>query len=203
LKSTVPTAMEAVKHDRHTESLQTKQARQIRRLEAREVVMTQNAYSLAIINALGGNTHNGSCRCPCHDDRVKSLSVNAATKRDVFPPVVLKCHADCSQDMLVTWCKEQGLWPKPERLPRMVNFRPPPGAANTSKRTTSKRRTRRRRPPPPHRLLHSTDGGDRTKSRQRQNTASSTVSARRPYRHLRAKSATRIFERARHPTSAA
>jgi hypothetical protein len=118
--------MEAVKHDRHTESLQTKQARQIRRLEAREVVMTQNAYSLAIINALGGNTHNGSCRCPCHDDRVKSLSVNAATKRDVFPPVVLKCHADCSQDMLVTWCKEQGLWPKPERLPRMVNFRPRP-----------------------------------------------------------------------------
>ena len=67
------------------------------------------------------------CRCPCHDDRIKSLSVHAATKQGVFPPVVLKCHGpDCSQDMLVSWCKEQGLWPKPERpLPmRYVNFRP-------------------------------------------------------------------------------
>jgi putative DNA primase/helicase len=62
----------------------------------------------AIINRLGGNLHTGMCRCPMHEDDTASLHVSSGEGGKVL----LKCHAGCSQDAVVGWCKQAGLWEK-------------------------------------------------------------------------------------------
>jgi putative DNA primase/helicase len=57
-----------------------------------------------IIKALGGNLSSGMCPCPLHKDRTASLHIEAGRK----VPVVFKCHAGCSQDVLVAWFKSRG-----------------------------------------------------------------------------------------------
>jgi hypothetical protein len=68
--------------------------------------MQQCSASLAIIRRLDGNPTTGMCRCPCHDDKTPSLHVSTS---DQNRPL-LKCHAGCSQERLIDWCKQHGLW---------------------------------------------------------------------------------------------
>jgi putative DNA primase/helicase len=75
----------------------------------------QGTESLAIIGRLDGNPNNGMCHCPCHDDSKASLRVSAASGGKVL----LHCKAGCSQEVLVEWCKQHGLWPTSKRV---VNF---------------------------------------------------------------------------------
>ena len=88
-------------------------AKIVRALERRHrcagcTVMTQNTASLAIIEALKGNSHSGMCLCPLHEDKTPSLHVSAGKDDD---KALLYCHAHCSQGDLVAWCKAHGLWP--------------------------------------------------------------------------------------------
>jgi hypothetical protein len=64
-----------------------------------------------IINALGG--YGGLCRCPCHDDRRPSLSVDYRGGR-----VLVKCFGGCSQATLVEYFKRRGLWPSSSPRPQ-------------------------------------------------------------------------------------
>jgi len=48
------------------------------------------------------------CRCPAHDDRTASLSLD---DRD-SGGVLVKCFANCSNEAVVAALKERGLWPK-------------------------------------------------------------------------------------------
>jgi hypothetical protein len=50
-----------------------------------------------------------SCCCPSHDDRTPSLSI-----RESEGKILVKCHAGCSQEAVVSKLKDKGLWPKPE-----------------------------------------------------------------------------------------
>jgi putative DNA primase/helicase len=75
----------------------------------------------AIIKRLGGNLHSGMCCCPCHEDDTPSLHVS--TSKD--GKVLLHCHAQCSQEALVGWCKDRGLWPKNERRADFRTIRRP------------------------------------------------------------------------------
>src|SRR5262245_38480920 len=84
----------------------------------------QNAASLRIIQALGGSERTGMCRCPAHDDRSPSLHVHAGDNGKVL----VKCHAGCAQDKIITWMKAHNLWGKTtgerasERQERQVHW---------------------------------------------------------------------------------
>ncbi|RWB60453.1 DUF3631 domain-containing protein [Mesorhizobium sp.] len=73
-----------------------------------------------IVRALGGrwNGNSGMAKCPCHEDDKPSLSVTAGRKF----PVVVKCHAGCSQEAVITRLKALGLWPTTERDRRQAKI---------------------------------------------------------------------------------
>jgi putative DNA primase/helicase len=65
-----------------------------------------------IARALGG-TRSGRgymARCPAHDDRSPSLSL-ADSADGADSRVLVRCHAGCSQDAVITALKARGLWP--------------------------------------------------------------------------------------------
>lgn len=69
-----------------------------------------------IVKALGGR--NGMARCPAHDDRTPSLSVNETDDGTVL----LKCFAGCSQDEVMGALTRRGLWSGPaESSPAKAN----------------------------------------------------------------------------------
>lgn len=59
-----------------------------------------------IIQGLGGNARTGMCRCPAHDDGTPSLHVSESANGKVL----VKYHAGCSQDAIITALKTRGLW---------------------------------------------------------------------------------------------
>jgi len=65
-----------------------------------------NAETIA--KALGGRRvgTNWMARCPAHDDREPSLSINDA--RD--GKVLVRCHAGCSQEQVIATLRPRGLW---------------------------------------------------------------------------------------------
>jgi len=64
----------------------------------------QNVLSLAVINGLGGSEYSGQCLCPAHDDRDPSLTVKAGHSGNV----VVRCHAGCSQEKVLTELRRRG-----------------------------------------------------------------------------------------------
>lgn len=66
-----------------------------------------DAYELT--ETLGGRWSDGrstgSARCPAHDDRHASLSVS-----DRDGKLLVKCHANCSQEAVIAALTERGLW---------------------------------------------------------------------------------------------
>jgi predicted P-loop ATPase len=56
-----------------------------------------------------------SACCPAHDDKNPSLSIN-----DSDSGVLVRCHAGCSQDDVVTALKEKNLWPVTKSKKRIV-----------------------------------------------------------------------------------
>jgi putative DNA primase/helicase len=67
--------------------------------------MISNAHS--IINALHGNSHNGMCLCPAHEDTTPSLKVSEQNGK-----VLVHCFAGCPQERVISRLKELGLWNK-------------------------------------------------------------------------------------------
>jgi hypothetical protein len=65
----------------------------------------------ALVAALGGKWHGsyGTARCPAHEDRDPSLSVT-----DKGGKLLVKCHAGCTQDAVVSALKRLGHWPDGE-----------------------------------------------------------------------------------------
>lgn len=80
-----------------------------------------------LTKALAGrwNGKSGSARCPAHDDRKASLTINDG--RNGAP--VVCCHAHCSQDTVISALRSAGLWPA-ERAPR-TPWNPPSAAPAT------------------------------------------------------------------------
>jgi putative DNA primase/helicase len=64
-----------------------------------------------IITALDGNSLNGRCRCPAHDDNKPSLDVSEGNKGAVW-----YCHAGCSQEAVRAALVKLRIWP--ERVER-------------------------------------------------------------------------------------
>ena len=60
-----------------------------------------------IARALGGRKAGGgwTARCPAHDDRTPSLSI-----RDADGRVLVRCHAGCPQERVITALRARGLW---------------------------------------------------------------------------------------------
>src|SRR5665213_3625415 len=61
-----------------------------------------------IVKALGGrwNGHHGSARCPAHEDRDPSLSID---ERD--GKILLKCFAGCDNRDVIAALRSRHLWP--------------------------------------------------------------------------------------------
>ena len=61
-----------------------------------------------IARALGGRRHGSywTARCPAHDDHHPSLSISEGADC----AVLVKCHAGCSQDMVLDALRDRGLW---------------------------------------------------------------------------------------------
>ncbi len=75
----------------------------------------------AIARALGGRKV-GRCwtaRCPAHDDRDPSLSIN-----DVDGRVLVHCHAGCHQRAVIAALKQRGLWAAGMAQPQRRFYRP-------------------------------------------------------------------------------
>lgn len=49
---------------------------------------------------------NRNVHCPAHDDEHPSLSVSESNGK-----ILVKCHAGCSQDLVISALKKKGLWP--------------------------------------------------------------------------------------------
>jgi putative DNA primase/helicase len=66
-----------------------------------------------IARALGGKKHGAywTACCPAHDDRHPSLSISEGADG----VVLLKCHAGCSQGMVLDALRDRGLWPEAGR----------------------------------------------------------------------------------------
>lgn len=63
-----------------------------------------------IVSQLDGR--NGMCRCPAHDDKKPSLSVS-----DLHGVLLVKCHAGCSQESVISALKARKLWPTAKSSP--------------------------------------------------------------------------------------
>src|SRR6516164_9676855 len=57
------------------------------------------------LHARGSNAH-----CPAHDDQHGSLSIGEAGNGKPL----LKCHAGCSQDAVISALRASGIWPQPD-----------------------------------------------------------------------------------------
>lgn len=71
-----------------------------------------NAQEIA--NGLGRSSRSGGgfvAPCPAHNDRNPSLSISETKEGKIL----VKCHAGCSNDAVVSALKGKGLWPEPER----------------------------------------------------------------------------------------
>jgi putative DNA primase/helicase len=62
-----------------------------------------------LTKTLGGQWHGryGMACCPAHDDRTPSLSIS-----DAGGMVLVRCHAGCEQERVITVLQQLGLWPK-------------------------------------------------------------------------------------------
>jgi DNA primase len=73
-----------------------------------------------IAKALGGRKAGSgwTARCPAHDDRTPSLSIRDAEDNKVL----VRCHAGCGQERVVTALRTRGLWAEnsPHSLSRMA-----------------------------------------------------------------------------------
>jgi len=77
-----------------------------------------------IAKALGGRKAGSgwTARCPAHDDRTPSLSIRDAEDNKVL----VRCHAGCDQERVITALRTRGLWAENGRrtLSRTARFRP-------------------------------------------------------------------------------
>jgi hypothetical protein len=74
-----------------------------------------NASTLAIIEFLEGNLHNGMCRCPCHEDNTPSLQVSNGRKW----ATVVHCFGKDSREHdreVIQHLRNKGMWLSPKRL---------------------------------------------------------------------------------------
>lgn len=73
-----------------------------------------------IAKALGGRKAGSgwTARCPAHDDRTPSLSIRDAEDNKVL----VRCHAGCDQERVITALRRRGLWAENSRhsLSRMA-----------------------------------------------------------------------------------
>jgi len=69
---------------------------------------TNNVNAEGLTLALGGQWRGGrgEARCPAHDDKNPSLTVSPG--RSV--PVVVRCHAGCTQSEVIAALTDRGLW---------------------------------------------------------------------------------------------
>lgn len=69
----------------------------------------------AIGKALGGHSSGATwmARCPAHDDRSPSLSINTSK----HGKVLVRCHAGCDQRDLIAALSERGLWDSTGKSP--------------------------------------------------------------------------------------
>lgn len=63
-----------------------------------------------IREALGAKRGSKLVRCPAHDDRTPSLSIDEG----LGGTVLVHCHAGCTQDAVINVLRERGLWPRPD-----------------------------------------------------------------------------------------
>jgi putative DNA primase/helicase len=99
----------------------------------------------ALTAALGGRwfagERYGACRCPAHDDRQPSLSIRDGERR----PLV-KCHAGCDGESIVTELKRRNLWPvgpthgPPAQVGNKAGLGHDPAAPSRPKRTAEESR---------------------------------------------------------------
>jgi hypothetical protein len=96
--------------------------------------------------ALGGHRAGGTfmCRCPNHPDRTPSLVV-----RDTISGVLVHCHAECPQSLVIEALRVRGVWARRERRldPRPTSAPPARRYANrtvVAGRAVQNRRRRRR-----------------------------------------------------------
>src|SRR4051794_17494931 len=81
-----------------------------------------NAESIA--RALGGRKAGGcwTARCPAHDDRTPSLSIQDAADGKLLA----HCHAGCEQQQVIAALRDRGLWmPNVQHHGKII--RPQPG----------------------------------------------------------------------------
>lgn len=64
-----------------------------------------------IAAALGGKRTSSGwiCKCPSHDDSSPSLSLSSTPDGKML----VKCHAGCDQNNVLSALKSRNLWPKP------------------------------------------------------------------------------------------
>lgn len=68
-------------------------------------------------NLGGSNSGSGwSCRCPAHDDKNPSLSLNEGRNGKIL----VKCHAGCTQEQVIDALQLSGLWPDSVKPPTSV-----------------------------------------------------------------------------------
>lgn len=63
----------------------------------------------SIVSAFGGSLrseNSAQVKCPCHDDRQASLSIDAKDGK-----LLVHCHAGCDQSDVIAALKQRGLWP--------------------------------------------------------------------------------------------
>jgi putative DNA primase/helicase len=72
----------------------------------------ENAMPTAasIIRGLDGNSANGMCRCPAHDDGKASLHISEGANGKVL----VHCHAGCTFEAITAALRPRGLWGKGE-----------------------------------------------------------------------------------------
>jgi putative DNA primase/helicase len=95
-----------------------------------------------IAQALGGRKHGSywTAKCPAHDDQHPSLSISEASDG----AVLVKCHAGCSQDMVIDALRDRGLWPEREAREPKISRSPktkkvpsnPSGCGNINRHST-------------------------------------------------------------------
>ena len=80
-------------------------ARAIKRRATGEIMTAES-----IAKALSGRKVGGGwmARCPGHDDRKPSLSIQHTDNGKVL----VRCHAGCDQDRVISALRSRGLWPE-------------------------------------------------------------------------------------------
>ena len=82
-----------------------------------------------LAKALGGQRSGRGwiARCPAHDDRNPSFSIDEGKDGTVL----VHCHSKCTQEQVISALRRRGLWPDTEStFTRRVPHRPPPPRAS-------------------------------------------------------------------------